>query len=329
MTEPITWFAASILANREVADGVRELCIAPEDALPAGTPGCHIAVRLDTQRGDIVRTYSLLDGGDGAPYRIAVKLVADSRGGSVALSQSVPGQRLHVSVPRNNFPLVPGAGLTLLIAGGIGVTPIVSMARALAQAGRPFQVLYGVRSRQDLAFAGELRAVAGSRLSVLVSDEGRRLDFASIFAALQPDDEAYVCGPPRMMDAARSAWAAHGRAPAGLRLETFGVGGYAPNQDFTVTIPRLGRHIDVSARESLLDALERSGIQMISFCRKGECGLCALSVLATDRPIDHRDVFFSAEERQAGTKLCTCVSRVAGGTLVLDTADRSPLPSGV
>jgi vanillate O-demethylase ferredoxin subunit len=323
MTAPPGWTEARIVSIRDLTHDIREFYIAPVRALPTGTPGGHVALSLATPRGELVRTYSLLEGGDGAPYRIAVKRVAISRGGSAALWQMAPGETLLVSRPRNTFPLVASGGFTLLVAGGIGITPIASMVRALCMAGCAFRLIYAVRTRHDLALHAELLRMAENRLSIVVSEDGQRIDFAQTFARLQPNTDAYVCGPPGMMAAARSAWTALGRAPTSLRFETFGAAGTVANQDFTVSIPRLGREIAVRADETLLEALERDGVQMISSCRKGECGLCALPVLAADRPIDHRDVFLSGEERDAGNKLCTCVSRSPGGRLVLDTADRS------
>ena len=324
MTSDSAWITAKIAAISDLSHDIREFSIAPEHAMPAGAPGAHIALQVAAPQGTMVRTYSLLGGGDGAPYRIAVKRLARGRGGSSALWRMAPGEKLCISEPRNTFPLRPDAEFCLLIAGGIGITAVAGMARALAESGRAFELLYAVKDRRDLALKDELLQIAGDRLSIFVSADGSRLDFRRQFARLAPGAEAYVCGPPGMMMAARAAWLDSGRPMVGLRFETFGAGGASVNQDFKVSIPRLDRHITVSAGETLLEALEQAGIAMISGCRKGECGLCALTVLSTDYPIEHRDFFYSTAERDAGTKLCTCVSRTPGGTLVLDTADRLP-----
>ncbi len=202
------------------------------------------------------------------------------------------------------------------------MTPVYAHARALARAGAAFRLAYAVRRREDLALAAELRAMIGDRLQTFVSAEGERIDLAGEFGRLPHDGEAYVCGPVRMLEAARRAWRDAGRPPERLRFETFGAGGGLPTTAFRVRIPRLGKEIDVPETRTMLEALEDAGVEMISDCRKGECGLCAMPILAVDGVVDHRDVFFSDEEKAAGARLCSCVSRVCGGSITLDTADR-------
>jgi ferredoxin len=131
----------------------------------------------------------------------------------------------------------------------------------------------------------------------------------------------YVCGPVPLLDAARHAWEASGRPAAGLRYETFGNSGRFAPQAFHVRIPRHALDITVPADCSLLDALERAGVEAVFDCRRGECGLCTLDVLALDGEIDHRDVFLSAHEKQRNTRLCACVSRVVG-SVTLDSSYR-------
>jgi vanillate O-demethylase ferredoxin subunit len=131
----------------------------------------------------------------------------------------------------------------------------------------------------------------------------------------------YVCGPVPMLDAARHAWEAAGRPAADLRYETFGNSGRFAPQAFRVRIPRHTLDIMVPAGCSLLDALEQAGVEAVSDCRRGECGLCTLDVLALDGEIDHRDVFLSEHEKQGNTRLCACVSRVVG-SVTLDSSYR-------
>ena len=130
-----------------------------------------------------------------------------------------------------------------------------------------------------------------------------------------------ACGPVPMLEAVKRAWAAAGRPPADLRFETFGSSGRLPAQAFEVRIPRHDLSIQVPADSSLLEALEAAGVQTLWDCRRGECGLCAMDVLAVEGELDHRDVFLSAHEKEAGTRICACVSR-AVGTLTLDSAYR-------
>jgi vanillate O-demethylase ferredoxin subunit len=125
-----------------------------------------------------------------------------------------------------------------------------------------------------------------------------------------------------MLEDAKRAWSASGRPVDRLRFETFGNSGRRPAVAFTVRIPRLGKEISVGANQTLLEALEAASVDMIFDCRRGECGLCALPILSFEGELDHRDVFFSAAEKAGNTKLCTCVSRVYGASITLDTADR-------
>ena len=212
---------------------------------------------------------------------------------------------------------------TCCLPAGIGITPIFTMALALAEAGANFRLLYAARRREDLALADDLRQRIGSRLEVFVSSEGQRVDIRAEIARLQPDGEFYVCvcGPIGMLEDAKREWQRSGRSVDQLRFETFGNSGRFASEQFKVKIPRLGREIDVPVNQSMLDALESAGVDMIFDCRKGECGLCALPILEVEGVVDHRDVFFSDEEKAANTKLCSCVSRVIG-SITVDTADR-------
>ena len=157
---------------------------------------------------------------------------------------------------------------------------------------------------------------------LFVSDEGRRVDIAAEIARLDPEGELYVCGPIGMLEAAKRGWRESGRPVDRLRFETFGNSGAHPSVAFVVKIPRLGKEIAVGANETMLDALEEANVGMIFDCRRGECGLCALPILAVDGVVDHRDVFFSDAEKALSLKLCTCVSRVYGASITVDTADR-------
>jgi len=211
---------------------------------------------------------------------------------------------------------------SLLVAGGIGITPLLRMAHTLAQrraaGGRPVRMLYGARTADELAFLDELQAQLGEHLHTVV---GAAIDFAAEIAKLPAGGQMYVCGPAPMLEAARSAWRAAGRVEADLRFETFGSSGASAPQPFRVLMPRHGLDITVPADCSLLEALEQACIEQLYDCQRGECGLCALDVLALDGTIDHRDVFLSAHEKQQNTRLCACVSRVTG-SITLDSAWR-------
>ncbi len=322
MAEAIDWREGVVRATRDLTPRVRMIEIEPKGAFVQPSPGSHLNVSVMIRGRPDVRSYSIVGPCSDGIYRIAVKLLADTRGGSAYMWSLVPGSRLTHSAPANHFGLALGRPDYLLLAGGIGVTPIFSHALALAEAGARFRVVYACRSRGDLALAHELEASVGDRLDIVLSEEGRRVDIAAAIARLDPQGEFYVCGPIGMLEAAKRCWAASARPTDRLRFETFGSSGQYPTVPFTVRIPRLGKEIVVAANQTMLEALKASGVEMIFDCLRGECGLCALPILKADGPVDHRDVFLSDAEKALNAKLCTCVSRVCGGAISVDTADR-------
>jgi len=322
MTSVPEWRAASVKVVRNLTPEIRMIEIAPADHFVTPGPGSHLQVGVSIGGRPDTRSYSLVGPCDDGVYRIAVKLLKETRGGSAYMGSLQPGARVTISGPENNFTLRRGAPQYLLVAGGIGITPIYSHALALQRAGADFRVLYGAHTRADFALAAELKAAVGDRLSLFVGAEGARIDLAAEFAKLAREAEAYICGPIGMLEAAKRAWGASGRPFDLLRFETFGASGSRPTVPFEIRIPRLGKTVPVPVSKSMLEALEEAGVEMISDCRKGECGLCALPILDVDGVVDHRDVFFSDEEKAANAKLCACVSRVYGKAITLDTADR-------
>ncbi len=323
MSEPVEWGGATLRSVRDLTPDIRLFEIEPEGEFVHPTPGSHINVAVLIGGRADVRSYSIVGPCADGFYRIAVKLLGDTRGGSAYMWSLAPGAKLTVSTPGNHFELSRGRPEYLLLAGGIGITPIYTMALALAQADANVRLLYACRRRQDFAFLDDLQDRLGERLQVFVDEEGQRADLDVEIARLAPGGELYVCGPIGMLEAAKRSWHASGRPVDQLRFETFGNSGRYPSEAFRVKIPRLHMEIEVPQNKTLLDALEEAGVGMISDCRRGECGLCALPILETDGTVDHRDVFFSDEEKAANAKLCTCVSRVAGGSITIDTADRA------
>lgn len=320
-----SWTDAVIESFEDLTPTVREFRIRPAGdaaAVQRHEPGSHLQVQLLVDGRPELRSYSLVGKPDGQTWRIAVKRLDDGRGGSRAMWRLAAGDRLQVSGPRNHFPLDFNAPAYLLVAGGIGITPLLGMAQALAgrcaQSGRSLRMLYGVRSESELAYGEMLRASLGGRLQAAVD---ARIDFAGEIAALPVGAQMYVCGPVPMLDAARHAWEASGRPATDLRYETFGNSGRFSPQAFRVLIPRHALDITVPPGCSLLDALEQAGVEAVSDCKRGECGLCTLDVLALDGEIDHRDVFLSEHEKQQNTRLCACVSRVVG-SVTLDSSYR-------
>jgi vanillate O-demethylase ferredoxin subunit len=166
-----------------------------------------------------------------------------------------------------------------------------------------------------------LRERIGDRLQTFPAEDAR-VDLPAEIAKLDRHGEFYVCGPIGLLEAAKRAWRESGRPVDKLRFETFGSSGRYPTIPFTIEIPRLGIQVAVPADQTMLEALEEAGVGMIWDCRRGECGLCALPILKVDGVVDHRDVFFSDAEKASDAKLCTCVSRVYGNAITVDTADR-------
>jgi ferredoxin-NADP reductase len=303
---------------------VREITLRPDGGATAFTAGSHlrVQVRLAGKRVD-ERRYSLVGlPAPGADWRIAVKRADPGRGGSAFMWRLAVGDRLPVHGPHNHFELPPALRPTLLVAGGIGITPLVGMALALARRAATLRFAYTARSPDELVYADELRAALGERLATFCRSAGETLALDTEFGALPADAQALVCGPVPMLHAAREAWARAGRLPQRLRFETFGNTGALPTEAFTVQVPRHGLTLQVPADRSLLEVLEAAGVQVLHDCLRGECGLCAVDVVAVEGRIDHRDVFFSEAEQREGHRLCACVSRVCGGGVTIDSAWR-------
>jgi vanillate O-demethylase ferredoxin subunit len=317
-----TWTVARLRIVRDLTPTIREFEIVPEGQLPTGYPlGAHINVEVQAFGKPDTRSYSLT-GADGC-YRIAVKHDPEGRGGSAYMWALKPGARLRISNPETNFPVDYGRPDYVLIAGGIGITPLHGTALALARQGAHLRLHYCARSAEELAYAGELRAVLGERLDTYVAR--RRLDLREALSSAGPGALVMVCGPLRMLDEARRTWKGLGRPAADLRFETFGSSGAHVPEAFRVRLPQLNREIVVPENQSMLDALENAGIGVISDCRRGECGVCAINIVGVEGQVDHRDVFFSEQQKQANTKICACVSR-AIGTIIVDPLYRPEMP---
>lgn len=315
---------ARVIAVRDLSANVREILLSPDGGAAPWTPGAHIDISLPLRGGAQVRSYSLVGEAAGA-YRIAVKREDEGRGGSRYMHMLQPGATLFVSEPKNAFGLDYTRPAYLLVAGGIGVTPIIGQAQALARHGAKLRVALGARTRADVLFHDDFSRALGDRVECFVSSEGRRIDAAREIAGLAEGGELYICGPLQLVEAFRRAWKAAGRPAHLFRTETFGSSGEFAAQPFKVNVPALGRTIEVAADCSMLDALEAAGVEMISDCRRGECGLCAVDVLEASSPLDHRDVFLDEDERKESRKICACVSRAVGGEIAIDTGYRPDL----
>ena len=327
MRNPTLWHPATVRQHRDLSATVREFELRPEGGVLPWTVGSHLNVQVLIDGRLETRSYSLVglphEAAAADVYRIAVKRAQPGRGGSRHMWSLETGAELMVGEPNNHFELPLAARQYLLVAGGIGITPIVGMAQMLAARGADVRMCYAARSADELVFADTLRSALGDRLQTFTDDSGERLNIAEQIAALHPQALLLMCGPLPMLDAVREAWAQTPRPAANLRFETFGNSGTLANEAFWVKLPRHGVELQVPADRTLLDVLNDAGIETLFDCKRGECGLCAVDVLEAHGQLDHRDVFFSAEEKRSNRRVCACVSRVSGGGLVLDSAWRA------
>lgn len=308
----ITWEAEGVLSvELRRADG------AP---LPAFDAGAHLALQLPVDGGTLVRHYSLCNTpGERTHYLIGVGLDRHSRGGSRWVHERLrPGQRLTIEGPNNHFRLGEQAPRYALLAGGIGVTPIVAMARRLVALGKPVRLLYAVRSRSAAAFLEPLRALVPD-LTLHVDDEcGAPPDIAGWLAEVPKDTGCYCCGPAPMLDAFERSCSAHGLLDAHVERFTAPAApvdtGTGP--DCIVSCARSGRDVFVPAGTSVLQALLDAGIEKPFSCQEGVCGTCETRVLAGE--VEHRDGVLSDAERREGAVMMVCVSRPRGARLTLD-----------
>jgi vanillate O-demethylase ferredoxin subunit len=296
-----------------------ELVAVDGGPLPPFEAGAHIDVHLP---GNMVRQYSLCNApGETHRYRIGVLRAPASRGGSHAMHDAVDvGAVLRIGAPRNHFPLVP-AGRTLLLAGGIGVTPLLAMAEALAQRRADFEMHYCARSPQRAAFRERLLGSGfAGRVHFHYGAAARKLDLAALLAAPHLDFHLYVCGPPGFIDHVLDSARALGWAPAQLHAERFGASATEPGPDgdrpFDVELASSGRVVTVPPGRTAIEALAEAGIAVPYACGEGVCGTCLTRVL--DGVPEHRDLYLTEEEQAANDQFTPCCSRAKTDRLVLD-----------
>ena len=309
----LTWEAEGIL-------GIELVPADPATTLPPAQAGAHTVLHLPPEAGVASRSYSLINPGEPGRWQLAVNRDAASRGGSRWLhAQLRPGALLQAEPPKNLFPLVEDAPHTVLIAGGIGITPLLAMARRLTALGRPWTLHQAARSRAQAPFVDTLQALArqaGARHHLHLDDEaGRVLDLPAIIAALPEGAHLYACGPKPMLAAFEAATAA--LPPGRAHLEHFsGVEAPAGGAGFTVKLHRSGQRIAVAPGQTILAALQAAGHEPLYSCGQGICGTCQVRVLA-GQP-DHRDLVQSDDEKAANTHIMVCCSGALSPELELD-----------
>jgi vanillate O-demethylase ferredoxin subunit len=315
-----------VSALRQLTPRVREYVLADVGGhpLPHFEAGSHIALYLSTPEGPLLRHYSLVSkpdgkGADDRKYTIAVQRENGARGSAYIHDHFKPGTQLRISHPKSQFALDRRDTQSLLIAGGIGITPILSMAHSLAKRGRDFQLLYIGKQANDMAYLAEVTKLGAARASLYTTRQGHGLrpDLAALLASQAPGTSVYVCGPPSLVDTLKVAAAALGWAPQRVHHEWFSTAVTGHEVAFTLELRQSGRTLNVGPRTSILDAMTAAGMHPLFDCRRGECGLCPLPVLESDGPLTHHDRFLTAQEKAMGKTLCICVSRTQGSRLVL------------
>lgn len=308
----------AVVRYETVADGVVTLALADPDGadLPEWTPGAHIDLML---KPELVRQYSLCGStANRAEWQVGVLLDPESRGGSRYVHEELrEGSTLRVRGPRNHFPLVSSPRYQF-IAGGIGVTPILTMIEAAEARGADWQLLYGGRERASMAFVDQLEP-HGDRVTVWPQDEQGMLDLDSVLSEPQEDTLVYCCGPEGLLSAVEETcrpW------PEGsLNIERFSAKPIdEPSPDaldtFEVECQRSGVTVSVAADQSIYEAAEAAGIEVLGSCMEGVCGTCECDVIEGEA--DHRDSVLSEAERDRGDMIMICVSRSRSERLVLD-----------
>jgi ferredoxin-NADP reductase len=303
----------------QVADSVREFVLQPlsPGAVSPWRAGAYIRVQARTMNGLAAeRRYSLV-GPASQPDRL---LIAVLRGQDLGVAAYLhdrvgPGEELVVSQPANDFALRSEPHRAVLIAGGIGITPLLPMARELAASGGAFEFHYAAKSLAAMAYRTDVEALGLDRVRFYPGDEGQRINITEQSALWQADQHVYVCGPRRLIDHVQRAAMAVGMSAAQVHFESFGAE-HAFDHRFEVELRRSRRMLQVAAGQTILQAATQAGIYAEADCERGECGVCA--VRALEGEVDHRDLCLSPADRQEVRLMTPCVSRATGPRLVLD-----------
>lgn len=299
-----------------------DLMLPDRRKLPPFAAGAHIDIEV---ADGLVRQYSLCNSpAERHRYTIAVLREAESRGGSAAVHDFLHvGDRVQISEPRNHFPLVGTSGRSLLFAGGIGITPILSMAEHLAQVGNEFALHYCCRLPDRVAFHDRLTCAPFASRVDLHLDSGppeQRLDMRAVLGSYGAGDQLYVCGPSGFIDHVLTSARAQGWPDSALHHEYFvppatNVQPIA-NGSFEIRLARSGMTLSIPPDRTVVDVLSEAGVEVPMSCEQGVCGTCLTAVLAGEP--DHRDYFLSDEEHAANDQFTPCCSRSKSPLLVLD-----------
>ena len=308
---------------RTLTPVIRAITLAAPDhsALPDWQAGAHINIALPDGSE---RSYSLVNTMAGATttrapttYLLGVRLSEHSGGGSRFMHGLQVGDRVNASGPRNHFALASSPHETVLVAGGIGITPLISMAAELQAAQRPYRLIYAVRNRDQLAFLDEVQALASEALRVHCDAELGQFELGGLMASLVHEEPLYLCGPLPMIQAGIAAAKQLGWAEHRLHFEIFSAPeAQAGDKPFEIVLQSSGKRYLVPADKTILDVLIGAGEDPIYDCQRGDCGICQVGVVAGVP--DHRDFILSDAEKAAGRLIQICISRAHSNELVLD-----------
>lgn len=304
----------------QATDTVKRFRLAPisGEPLPTFSAGSHVIVTIEDDGRRIKNPYSLMDRAeDGSSYRIGVLRTVDSRGGSHFMhDQVLVGAELAIAMPVNLFPIVRTGRKHILVAGGIGITPIHAMAAELKRQSLPYEIHYAMRSAAHGAFVDELAAAHGDKLRLYRDDRKEIIEVEKILEHQPLGTHLYVCGPEGMIGAILEGGRRAGWPEENLHCERFL--SPAGGEPFSVVLKRAGITAEVRADQSLLEAIEEAGVDAPFLCRGGACGQCETDVLSRDGELVHNDHYLTEEEHASGSKIMICVSRLKGRELVLD-----------
>lgn len=314
---PGEWLELQIAAIEPAGRNTKLFRLARTDggSLPALEAGAHITLRLP---GGTERQYSLLRPGV-APhdYEVAIRKESSGGGGSIIAHDKLrAGDTLAVLAPRNDFPLDEHAPFSVLIGGGIGITPLLAMAARLTELGKPFSFHAAFRSRNEILLADRLDAIAGALLH-FDDETGGVFPIADTIAAAPRDAHLYCCGPTAMIAAFLEQAQADGRAEEAVHVEYFAPPDAPPHDGgFTLELARSGLVLAVPAGKSVLEVVREAGISAPSSCEQGTCGACEVKVL--EGVPDHFDAVLTPPERREGKRMMICCSGALGDRLVID-----------
>ncbi|MGE4612545.1 MAG: PDR/VanB family oxidoreductase [Paracoccaceae bacterium] len=307
---------AKILATKSLTSQIKEFSLSADVDLPEFIAGAHIRVAVPNGN---VKCYSLIEWPQDTTtsYRIAVLLDKDGQGGSEYMHGLLEGSGIEFEPPKNDFPLDEAHPATLL-AGGIGITPMISMATRLRAINQEFEFHFTARSAENAAYCNDLTQAFGAQLHLHFDDDPTTaLDLPQLIADLSTAHHLYICGPQGMIEAAKKLANDAGIAAERIHFELFNAPqSQEKDQPFEVELSSTGQVFTIPVGQTIVGVLDAAGVDIMFDCQRGDCGICQTDVISGVP--DHRDVILSDDEKAANDVMQICVSRAKSPRLVLD-----------